>query len=241
MSEPQDGLASPPMQPQNAVRSIPEHVSVQAAAATAKDAVLAAWIVGTLAVLGAILGLVWAAWSPPGPRALVLAPGVRQPDETEAFVAGDARFVIISVVVGVAAGLLAWSRKNNRGPWVLGALAVGGLASSLLTEFVGHLTGGGTFHGAPNTIIDQLPLSLHLSGFRYLAAGLAVLVYGLLVAFAVRDDLGRPDPVRDLLVPAVAGPPGQPSPSVDAGHHPQDVGGYRDASGPLQERDLPAQ
>lgn len=222
---------------------IPESVAAQSAAATRSDVVVAAAIAAVLIVLGAVMGLVWAAWSPPGPRALVLSPGVRQPDETEAFVAGDARFVTIAVVIGIAAGLLAWTRKRNRGPWVLGALAVGGLAGSLLTEFVGHLTGGGTFDGAPNTIIAQLPLSLHLSGFRYLEAGVAVLVYGLLVAFAVRDDLGRPDPLRDVLVPvpAPSGPPVEAAPSVGAGHHPQHGGRYRDASGALQERDLPAQ
>lgn len=193
--------------------------------------VLAAAVAG----LGALLGLVWAAWSPPGPRALVLAPGVRQPDETESFVAGDGRFLVISVVVGVVTAVVAWRWAARRGPWVLAALAVGGLAGSLLMELVGHLTGGGTFDGLPNTLIEALPLSLHMQGLLFLEAGAATLVYGMFVAFAVRDDLGRPDPIRESLVPAPA------SVSVGPGDHPQYGRGYGDAPGALQQRDLPPQ
>lgn len=220
------------------------------------DVPAALTITVALAVIGALLGVVWAAWSPAGGLGLVRAPGAIQPDETENWVAGDGRFLVLAAIVGVVAGALAWTRTHNRGPLVLAALAVGGLAGSLLMELVGHLTGGGTFDGDPNTIIKSLPLSLHMPGLVFLESGVAVLVYGMLAAFAVRDDLGRPDPTRDSLVqaaqaaqaardaPVPASPdpaPEQPWPSVGPGDHPQHGGGDGDAPGVLQQRDLPPQ
>jgi hypothetical protein len=195
------------------------------------DLRFAAKVAGILVGLGAVLGLVWAFWSPPGPRALVLARGVLEPDETESFIAGDGRYLVITAVVGLIAALLAWRRVRNRGPLVLLALGVGGLIGSLLTELVGHLAGGGTFNGAPNTIINALPLSLHMQGLLFVEAAVATLVYGLFVAFAARDDLGRRDPVRDSFATA----------SVRAGDQPQDGWGYGDAPGALQQSNLPPQ
>lgn len=201
-------------------------------------------VVLTLGALGAVLGLLWSAWSPPGPRAYVISPGLWQPDETESFIAGDGRYLVISVVVGILAALVLWQRSGNRGPIVIGALTVGCLGGSLLTELVGHLTGGGTFDGKTNTIIDALPVSLHMSGLRFLEAGIAVVVYGMLVAFAARDDLGRTDPIRESLLPTIgyAGPPpGQPGWSVGPGDQSQYGWGNGNAPGPLQQGDLPPQ
>lgn len=192
----------PPYDQQSSRAAAPPAVErrIGAGAAVRADLRIAAVLAVSLAVLGAVLGLVWAAWSPAGPRALVLSPGVIEPDETEAFAAGDGRFLVISAVVGVFAALIAWRMSRHRGAPVLLALAVGGVVGALLMELVGHLTGGGTFLGLPNTLIAALPLSLHMQGLLFVEPGLAVLVYGMIVAFAVRDDLGRPDPVRDQLV-----------------------------------------
>lgn len=195
------------------------------------DLRFAVLLAACLAVLGALLGLVWTAWSPPGPRAIVLSPGVLEPDETESFVAGDGRFLLITAVVGLLAAVLAWRRVANRGPLVLLALGGGALAGSLLTELVGHLTGGGTFEGAPNTLIEALPLSLHMQGLLFVEPAVATLVYGLFVAFATRDDLGRADPVRDSLAAA----------SVGSRDEPQDGWRYGNAAGALQQGDLPPQ
>jgi hypothetical protein len=196
----------------------------------------AAVLAGVLLVLGALLGLVWSAWSPPGPRALVLSPGVFVPDETESFVAGDGRFLAIATIVGLLAGIVAWRRVVDRGPVVLLALAVGGTAGSVLMALVGHLTGGGTFAGKTNSLIDQLPLSLHMHGLLFVEPAVACLLYGLCVAFTVPDDLGRPDPVRDRVRPRPEAPM-----SVGAGAHPQDGWRYGDAAGLPQQGDLPPQ
>ena len=162
-------------------------------------------VVAALAVLGALLGLVWALWSPARPPGVQLPAGTVQINESESFAAGDMRFAIITGVVGLVAGLALWFRRETRGPAMGAALILGGLAGAGLTELVGNLVGGGTNDGPPQTAIPHLPLSLHLHGLYLFEALLAVLVYSMLVAFAVDDDLGRPDPVRDGFRPP---PPG---------------------------------
>lgn len=176
-------------------------------------------IVLALAVIGALLGLVWAAWSPPGSAARI-TPAGRLQDETEAWVAADGRFLVLSVAAGLVAALAAWRRRDNRGGVVLTALALGSLAGSLLMWFVGWLAGGGSDTGQAGGFIPRQRLSVHMDGLLFLQAGTAVLIYGLLVAFAARDDLGRPDEERDQLLAAQhaalvgAGypPPGYPPP-----------------------------
>jgi len=51
-------------------------------------------------------------------------------------------------------------------------------------------------------------VSLHATGLLFFEAAVAVLVYGLLVAFTTRDDLGRTD------APAHPEPTGQPGAGV---------------------------
>lgn len=157
-------------------------------------------VVGVLAVVGAVLGLVWQAWSPPGPVGGILPAGV-QVDETETFVAGDGRFTAITLVIGVVAGLLAWylpALRRVRGPYVALGLALGGLAGSLLTLLVGWVVRGqgSDFRCGVGTCIDHLPLTVHMHGLLFVEAFVAVLVYGLFVSFAKDDDLGRPDVAR---------------------------------------------
>lgn len=200
------------------------------------DHVFAAVLAGALAVLGALLGLVWSAWSPPGPAARVVTPGVFVTDETESFVAGDGRFLALGTLVGLVAGFVAWRRVSDRGPLVPLALAVGGTVGCLLMELVGHLTGGGSFDGRANAFIARLPLSLHMPGLTFVEPAVACLLYGLMVAFTASDDLGRPDPVRDRLRPPAPEPV-----SVGAGAHPQDGWGYRDAARLPEQGDLPPQ
>lgn len=212
-----DELASPP----------PQSASVGRLDST--DLRFAAFVVLALAAVGAVLGAVWAAWSPPGPRAYVLAPGVFFPDETEAFVAGDGRFMVLGAVAGLAAGIAAWLAVARRGPLTAFALVVGGLAGSAVMELVGHVLGGGSFAGEPGAVLPQLPLSLHAQGLVLVEPALAALVYALLVAFTASDDLGHPDPVRTASARR----------SVGAGGHPYDSGGDGDAPGVAQQRDLP--
>jgi hypothetical protein len=178
-------------------------------------------VVGAMLVLGAALGALWAWWSPPGPIGLVISPGAIQPDETEAFVAGDGRYAVLVLLAGLGAGLVAWFRRSRRGPLVPIALALGGLGGAYLTALVGNLLGGGSDKGPANTLLKQLPLTLHLQGLVFLEAGAAVFCYLVCTGFAARDDLGRP--------------------SVAVGGELQDPGADRDAAGGLEQAQFPAQ
>jgi hypothetical protein len=201
-----------------------------AAAQRDSDVLVSGSIVLGLAVLGAVLGLIWTAWSPAQPKAFVYAPGKSFTyEESEAWVATDGRFLVLTGALGLVAAVLAWLRVRNRGPLVLLALIGGGLGGAYLTRYVGYLTGGGHYTGKVNTIITHLPVSLHISGLVFVEPAIAALVYGMLVAFATHDDLGRPDPVRDELV------------SVAPGDHPHHGWGDRDAASALQQGDLPPQ
>ncbi|WP_375503755.1 DUF2567 domain-containing protein [uncultured Jatrophihabitans sp.] len=203
---------------------------------TRTDVIRAAVLALVLAVVGALAGLVWSAWSPKGPRALIVRPGIFEPDETESFVAGDGRFLVIAAVLGLVAALVVWFRRPLRGVAAAFGLAVGGFAGSLLMWLVGYLTGGGdsTGRAIPNSTqryTAQLPLTVHADGVLLVQATVSMLVFGLLVAFAVRDDLGRPET-------------GRPDPAPDliaAGAHPQHGWGDGDAPGPLQQSDLSTQ
>jgi hypothetical protein len=201
-----------------------------AADSTRADTRLAGLIVLVLIALGALLGLLWEVWSGPQQRAYVIGPGKLYPfDEVETMAAADGRYLVIVAATGLVAALLAWAvRAGNRGPLVLLALCVGGFVGAILTAWIGHLVGGGSLHGKTGTTIAHLPLSLHMRGLVFVEPAVAALVYGLFVAFAARDDLGREDPIRARV-------------SVRAGDDAQDGGGYGDAAGALQQRDLPSQ
>jgi hypothetical protein len=199
-------------------------------AGTRADLRAAAFVVVALAVVGALLGLAWSGWSGPQQRAFVIAPGKLYPfDEVETMAAADGRYLVLTGIVGLAAGLLAWFRlREHRGPIIALALVIGALAGAALTWWVGHLTDGGTYSGRKGSTIAHLPLTLHMHGLLLLEAALAALVYGLFSAFAVRDDLGRDDPVRTRA-------------SVQRREQAQRGGGDGDAPGASQQGDLPPQ
>jgi hypothetical protein len=187
-------------------------------------------IVVAMSAVGALLGLVWQWWSPGGPAGYVIGAGKIQPDETEAFVAGDGRYAVIVLASGIAAGLLVWFARLARGAPAVVALALGGLGGAGLTALVGHSTSGGTDTGKTNSVINELPLSVHISGLILIEAAIAVLVYGLCVSFANDDDLGEPDPLRESARASVR-------PDVQL----QYAGGDSDGPGGLQQGYLPPQ
>lgn len=186
-----------------------------------------------LVAAGALLGLLWEAWSPPGPLGAILPGGV-EPDETEAWAAGDGRYALIVAVVGILAGVGGWLLRRGRGPYLVLAFVAGGIAGALLTQWVGHLVRGSgpsftCYTAAGKAACEKhLPLDVHMTGLIFVEPALALLVFGLLVAFARQDDLGRPDPVREALL-------------VQAGGEPDDGWRYGDAAGPPEQRDLPSQ
>lgn len=200
---------------------------------------VAAMVVAALAVVGCLLGVVWAWWSPPGPAGERIPAGVIA-DETEAFIGADGRFLVVTAAVGLVAAVVAWRLRSARGPWVAGALGVGGVVGAVLTELIGHLLRGASRaipveHGA--VAYRHLALSVHATGLLFAEGALAAMVYGLFVAFTAYDDLGRADPVRAALRPDLA----ERGTSVEPGGQPDDGWGHGDAPRPLEQRDLPPQ
>ena len=241
-------MSDPPPAPASAGPSDPAREESPAAPPTRPDRVAAlkasGLLVAAMAVVGALLGIVWEAWSPPGPAGAVLAHGI-QADESEAFIAGDGRFALITVIVGIAAGLVAWyvrPFRAVRGPLIALALAVGGVAGAALTEWVGYLLrGSGTTFGcaaATGKCIDHLTLTVHMHALLLVEAIVALLVYSLFAAFAVSDDLGRSElePSAEREPPAVpaadAAGYGVAPPLSGAEHDPQQRWGHGDGAGP---------
>jgi hypothetical protein len=183
---------------------------------------------------GGVLGLLWQWWSPAGPAGFLVSPGQVQPDETEAFIAGDGRYAVIAVAVGIVAALIVWFGRVERGIMTVVALAVGGLGGAAATAAVGHVMRGDghkyTCGSGASSCIDHLALSVHAHGLLLVEATAAVLVYGLCIAFARDDDLGTPDPAGELA-----------RGSVGADVELQHPGRHRDRVGETQQGDLPPQ
>jgi hypothetical protein len=199
---------------------------------------VAAVVVG-LAVLGAILGVVWAWWSPPVPAGVNL-PGGLERQESKSFISADVRFIVLVALVGVVAAIGAWLMRSARGPWMAVGLTVGGLLGAWLTGAVGNAVGGGTDDAPVNHLIRHLELHMQITGGYFFEAAIAVLVYSLLVAFAADDDLGRPDPLRAAAHERRATPPPGPG-SVPPQGGVQDAWRYGDGSGSAQQHDFPTQ
>jgi uncharacterized membrane protein YeaQ/YmgE (transglycosylase-associated protein family) len=92
-----------------------------------------------VALLGAPVGLLWAAIAPKVDL-VVTADGV-DPNSywTKEFVAADAWFLIIGMLVGALCGVLAWQLSRRHQLAAVFGLTVGGLLAALIAWRVGHL------------------------------------------------------------------------------------------------------
>jgi hypothetical protein len=152
---------------------------------------LALLVVGQL-LAGVLAGLIWRAWAPTTTSYLVEGgdgnPAFVVPQESESQIAGDGRFVLLSIALGMMFGLLAWRLRTIRGPVVLAALAVGGVLSSLLARAAGEW-----FSGSPVRELNAAftpELSLHALPALAVQAFFGVLVYTALVGLSADPDLG---------------------------------------------------
>ena len=145
---------------------------------------------------GVLAGLIWRAWAPPTVSYLVEggdgSPAFVVPQESESQIAGDGRFVLLSIALGMVFGLLAWRLRTIRGPVVLAALAVTGVLSSLLARAAGEW-----FSGSPVRELNAAftpELSLHALPALAIQAFFGVLVYTALVGLSADPDLGDRKP-----------------------------------------------
>lgn len=141
---------------------------------------VAAVLVGTV-VLGVVVGFAWAA-AAPRPLAVVIGRGsadVVNP-ETNAFIAADAWFTLLTAVGGIISGLLGYLFAVKRhGPLAMAAVLVGGLGAALVAMWIGQQSGTAGFNHALQVgrsgALVHAPLSLGGIGalaFWSLLAGL---------------------------------------------------------------------
>jgi hypothetical protein len=175
-----------------------------------------------------VAGWPWQQWSPRTVGLVYNSAGI-VPDETEAFVAADARFVIITGLLGLAAGVAVWLRRSWRGPLSALALAVGGVGGSVLTAVIGRATGGGTDSGRIGTLV-RLPIRVHATQLVLAEPLVALLVFLVCAAFIADDGLGHPGEAAESL-------PG----SVVGREEPEGLQGRRDAAGLPEQDGLAAQ
>lgn len=104
--------------------------------------VLAALVAAAVTVLlGAPVGLLWAAVAPRAEAVLAGGQYLRADPSSDAYIAGDGYFLAACVLAGVVGGLVAWWLGREHGPAVVGGLAVGGLAAALVMRRVGEAVG----------------------------------------------------------------------------------------------------
>jgi hypothetical protein len=151
-----------------------------------------AFLVAAQLSVGILIGVAWRLWAPATVSYLLPSGGGGSfviPDESEAQVAVDGRFVVLTVAAGLLFGVLAWWLRSLRGPVALGALAIGGLLSSVAARLVG----GVLAQGSPATHVNSVfapGLSLHASAALWLQAFFAVLGYAAIVGLSAEPNLG---------------------------------------------------
>jgi hypothetical protein len=89
-------------------------------------------------LLGAPLALLWRALTPVvGIRQTAGGPQPVAPESNQVF-AVDGWFVVVSILAGLAVGVVAWLALRERGPAAPFGLALGGLAAALVATRVGE-------------------------------------------------------------------------------------------------------
>jgi hypothetical protein len=157
-------------------------------------------VVGT-AVLGVAAGFIWAAVAP---RAVIEVLGRGSADvvnpETNAFIAADGWFALLSVIGGIISGLAGYLIAVRRhGAVAMLGIFAGAVAAALIAKWIGQLPGQAEVDhslalGRPGTLLQQ-PLALGGIGvlaFWPLAAGLVA--GGITAVSLLRERLRDPRP-----------------------------------------------
>jgi hypothetical protein len=180
-------------------------------------AAVAAVLAGT-ALLGVAAGFTWAAVAP---RALAVVVGrgsanVVNP-ETNAFIAADGWFTLLTAAGGIISGLLGYVLTVRRhGPVAMAAVVVGGLPAALIAMWIGQQSGTAGFDHAlqvgQSGVLVRAPLSLGGIGVLAFWSLLAGLTAGAIEAVRqLRDRQAARARVKSYVpapVPGTEGPVG---------------------------------
>jgi hypothetical protein len=153
-----------------------------------------------IALIGVPVGLLWSVIAPHGKDIVLGHQGYLANAESEAWVAGDGWFALITAVAGVVCAVVAYilARRLGEIPLLVG-LAVGGILAAVVAAKVGHQIGLSTFHhlvatSKDGTTTKEVP-KVRATGVLVAWPLLAVVVYGLLEAF----DVANREPARRAL------------------------------------------
>jgi hypothetical protein len=123
--------AGRPAAPADALDAPPVRQDVQAGLLTVAVTVL----------VGAPVGLLWAALAP-RVEVVLTGEGVQLVDrDSSAFIASDGYFSLAVLLAGLVGGALAWRWGSRHGPTVVPGLAIGGLIGAYVAMAVGGLVG----------------------------------------------------------------------------------------------------
>lgn len=204
-----------------------------------------------LAVLGLPVGLLWESIAPRPTFIIAAGTTVMADPESQAFIAGDGWYTVLTGVAGLLCGLLGYlsvgrlQRRVGELGLVLG-LTAGGLSGALLTWWVGHAVGSAGF----DELVRRGQEGMSVTGgvdLRSTAAVLvwplaAVMVFGLLEAL----DVANRNPVATPASPAprapqASVPPGETGAAADTrAEDGARAGGDAAADGPTAGADHPA-
>jgi hypothetical protein len=170
-----------------------------------------------LLVAGVVVGAVWAWLAPPIQAVVALT---RSGDRIRGYLGDESdhlflgAFLMVSMLgaVAVVAATLAWQWRAHRGPGMVGALAVGGMAAAGVATGVGAalvrwrygvidlaaapVTPEHRVHyviEAPAVFFGHTPLEIAMT--ILLPAGVAALIFALCALATKRDDLGAWPPI----------------------------------------------
>ena len=162
----------------------------------------AAVLLAILAVLGLLVGFVWAHVAPRATYTVVdtVHKLAQQNDpESEAQVGVDGWFALIGAGVGLVTGFVAWRWRSVRGPFLMGAWALASLVGAVVAWRFGLWIGRHPTHQELQPIFDRKgatfkpAISMRALGALFVQPVGAVLGAGLCAAFTTRHDLGRRD------------------------------------------------
>jgi len=163
---------------------------------TRREVVTGLGFVAILAAAGLGMAVAWVTLAP-RLSFTVVSPGqgVSTAPEGEQYFAADGWFTLLTLAAGVLAAVLVWRVRSVRGPTVLVALAVGGLAGALVTWRFGIVLAPASAEQALRQVGGTVHQALRLRALSALVAEpvAAVVTYLLCVGFASRTDLGRQD------------------------------------------------
>ncbi|MDX1891052.1 DUF2567 domain-containing protein [Mycolicibacterium sp. 050158] len=190
-------------------------------------------VVGTLVVLGVVVGAVWAWLAPPIQIVIALT---KSGDRVRGYLGDESDFVFLGaflmtgllVVLAVTTAVAAWQWRPHRGPVMVAAVSIGTLAAAGVAAGVGAALARWRWgaidvasapvspehrvfytHEAPAVFYGHTPWQIAASVI--VPAGIVALIYAICALSTKRDDLGAWPPISDPAPTAVVDRPVDPS------------------------------